>query len=425
MSLWRQRNLLAFVLVLLFAALACALPGVGGEDATALPIPTEVAEVVATDTPVPPTDTPEPTATTIPTDTPEPTATAEPTEPPPTATPLPKPTIEPTATTVPVAQGGFTGANGEPYEMTFDDPGDWEVSEDFVGYTENGVFVFTVSEAQSIFWTYAKEDARGAGVYELQAVQTAGRDDPAYGLILGVSPDGSEFYAFEVSSDGYYSISKCYQACDEYDSFTGDDLWVPSADVPLGLDVVHNLRVEVSRSGEMRFFDNDVLLETITDPDFAGGDIGMVVETFDGDDIVVEFDNLRFTPATGAPQISCANEDGTLLISHDGRFYSGSDGSAIFVASSESSLDDFEDGEVTMYLEAGLPDELDLVDLSGETDPARQLQAFLDNGTLFEVFSDIEVVQDVTPVQINGQRAARAELVLNVPDSETRYQFFI
>jgi hypothetical protein len=29
------------------------------------------------------------------------------------------------------------------------------------------------------------------------------------------------------------------------------------------------------------------------------------------------------------------------------------------------------------------------------------------------------------PVQINGQRAARAELVLNVPDSETRYQFFI
>ena len=89
MSLWRQRNLLAFVLVLLFAALACALPGVVGEDATALPIPTEVAEVVATDTPVPPTDTPEPTATTIPTDTPEPTATAEPTEPPPTATPLP------------------------------------------------------------------------------------------------------------------------------------------------------------------------------------------------------------------------------------------------------------------------------------------------------------------------------------------------
>ena len=425
MSWWRQRNLLAFVMVLTLSALACALPGLGGDEATAVPVPTEVVEVAATDTPIPPTETPEPTATSAPTETPEP----EPTEPPPTETPLPEPTAEPTvkptATTAPITQGGFTGANGEPYEMTFDNAGDWEVSEDFVGYTENGVFVFTVTEAQSIFWTYAQEEARGAGVYELQAVQTVGLDDPAYGLILGVSPDGDEFYAFEVSSDGYYSISKCYQACDEYDSFTGEDLWVSSPDVPLGLNVVHNLRVEVSRNGEMRFFDNDILLETIIDPEFSGGDIGMVVETFDGDDIVVEFDNLRFTPAAAAPQISCANEDGTLLISHDGRYYSGSDNSAIFVASTETALDDFEEGEVTMYLEANSPEALELMDISGETDPARQLQAFLGDGTLFELFSDVEIVQDVAPVQINGQRAARAEMTLNVPDSEIRYQFFI
>ena len=420
MSLPRHRFRLLFVLVLLISSLACGLSGVGGADPTATAAPTEavaVAEPSATS--LPPTMTPSATAT----QTPPATATPMPTAPSPTVTVAPEATA--TTMTLPLSQGGMPANNGKPYEVTFDDEDDWRVSDEFVGYVQDGVFVFSVAEAESIFWTYAGETGMGAGVYEVQVQQTVGRDDPAYGLILGVSADGDDFYAFEVSSDGYYAISKCSLACDEYESLSGGNLWVPSADVPVGLNVVHNLSVLVSSNGEMQFYDNDVLLETVTDPEFAGGDIGMIVETFDGADITVEFDNLRFTPAADVASVACANEDGNLAISHDGRYFSGSEAGAIYVASSETALNGFADGAVSIYVEAGPPEELDILDITVESDPARQLEAFLASEELLAIFGDVEIVQEVAPTRINEQRAAQAVLRLDVPGSESRYQLTI
>lgn len=91
-----------FILIGLFLLLLGA--ACGNEEAT--PTPTAVAEVAEepTETPVPPTDTPEPTETPVPTDTPEPTETPSPTN---TATPIPtdtpEPTDTPTATATPTA----------------------------------------------------------------------------------------------------------------------------------------------------------------------------------------------------------------------------------------------------------------------------------------------------------------------------------
>ena len=192
---------------------------------------------------------------------------------------------------------------GGGYEMTFSSTDDWvlEGGAGFTGYVEDGSFKFIVDDSESIFWTYAgetfnEEDTVAAGTYEVQVTQTAGPEDPAYGLILGVNSIGTAFYLFEVSTDGFYSISSCSSSCDEFESLTGDNLWIESTDVQQGLNVTHNLKVVITESGDVTFSDNGVQLYTFNDPNMTGDDIGMVVETFDGANVTVSFDNLKYTP---------------------------------------------------------------------------------------------------------------------------------
>ena len=186
---------------------------------------------------------------------------------------------------------------GGGYEMTFDSTDDWilESSAGFSGFVQDGAFRFVVDEAQSIFWTFAGEELE-AGTYEVQVTQILGPDDPGYGIIFGVDETGNDFYLFEVSSDGFFLVAKCTSGCDDLTVLNEGEMWTETSDVRSGLNVTHNLKVEVTATGDMTFSDNGVVLLEASDPDFVGGDIGMIVETFDGANVTVEFDNLKFTP---------------------------------------------------------------------------------------------------------------------------------
>ena len=73
-------------------------------------------------------------------------------------------------------------------------------------------------------------------------------------------------------------------------------MWIESDDVQQGLDVAHNLKVEISTNGDVTFSDNGVVLHTLNEPNMSGDDIGMIVETFEGANVTVSFDNLKYTP---------------------------------------------------------------------------------------------------------------------------------
>ena len=182
------------------------------------------------------------------------------------------------------------------YEDTFDNADNWQVN-DTSGASAtvaDGVFRFTVTDSQSIFWITDGNQTFGDGTWEVDVTQIAGPEDAGYGLVFREDADNDNFYLFEVSTDGYIWIGACFAGCDEITMLVGDG-WVQTSDVATGLNRRHALRVE-STGGDMVFFVNDVEVGRATDTSFVEGDLGMLVETFDEGGVVVEFDNLKFTP---------------------------------------------------------------------------------------------------------------------------------
>ena len=182
------------------------------------------------------------------------------------------------------------------YDETFDNDSNWQVNDtDGASATvADGVFRFTVTEPEAIYWITDGEQSFGDGTWEVDVTQIAGPVDAGYGLVFREDASVDNFYLFQVSTDGFIWIGACYAGCEDITMLVGDG-WVESSDVAVGLNQRHALRVE-STGGDMVFYVNDVEVGRATDTSFAEGDLGMLVETFADGGAVVEFDNLKFTP---------------------------------------------------------------------------------------------------------------------------------
>ena len=183
---------------------------------------------------------------------------------------------------------------GEPFESEgllileddFSDPkSGWAQAIDHEGETkyENGEYLIQVNEPMYLAWS-DQEYFYDSLVIEadLRVVEPVG--DADFGFVCGMI-DNQNFYALEISEDGFYSI---WKTIDGQTSSLVD--WTYSQEVASGGPFKLSARCN---SEQLVLALNGTILASSSDSDFTPGGIGMIAGTFDIPGVKVAFDNLK------------------------------------------------------------------------------------------------------------------------------------
>jgi hypothetical protein len=158
---------------------------------------------------------------------------------------------------------------------------------------EDGVLRISNSLSGEIAWANAGRDIDDA-IITVETVQAGGSDDNAFGVICRYQ-NPENFYVFLISGDGHYAIGKYQSGSPQVQYLSGEGQYTFSEVINQG-----EARNEIRAScvgNELSLSVNGVPLETVSDPTFVIGDIGLGASTFQPGTTVIEFDNLRvFAP---------------------------------------------------------------------------------------------------------------------------------
>ena len=247
-----RTKLLSAFIVLMMVSLACATLTGGGDQ----PEPPAPAELLPTNTPLPP---------------------------PPTSTPLPPPTEPAEEPTTPITQGGEVL-----FWDDFSNPDSgWDRFSSDEGLTDyyNDAYKILVNKDTHFFWAnpYQNFDDQ---IIEVEATVISTSTDNQYGIVCR-HLDVDNWYALVISSDGYAAIRKRYQGNEL--EFIAD--WVQSPTIHLG-DSTNNLRAECI-GPRLAFYVNGMLAIEVIDADISTGDAGLLAGTFEAPSIEVLFDNFQ------------------------------------------------------------------------------------------------------------------------------------
>jgi hypothetical protein len=127
-------------------------------------------------------------------------------------------------------------------------------------------------------------------IVTVQARQVGGPNDNAYGVICRYQ-NAENFYVFLISGDGYYAIGKYQTGSDQIEYLTGDGQYTFTDVINQGA-AANEIRVSCIGS-ELSLTVNGIPLETVTDPTFVIGDIGLAASTFQPGTAVIQFDNIQ------------------------------------------------------------------------------------------------------------------------------------
>lgn len=211
-----------------------------------------------------------------PTSTPAPVASAAPTEAP----------VEATATTAPASdpnilfQDDFTNpATGWPQDK-FDNY--------FIGYHEPEYYHIEITSPNSKTTVFEpQKQSFGDTTVELKVLtnstKTSASGDFRYGIAFRRS--GDQYYAFTISprTKKWFALKSSPSALTVLAEGTDDNIH--------DLDTDDLLRVDAQGSNFV-FHINDEVVGEATDPDYASGEIGFYVESFDSQNAHIHFDNL-------------------------------------------------------------------------------------------------------------------------------------
>jgi hypothetical protein len=150
------------------------------------------------------------------------------------------------------------------------------------------VLRLTTSQAGQIWWTNAGRNLDNV-IITAVARQTGGPDDNAYGVICRYQ-NQDNFYVFLISGDGYYAIGKYQSGNSQIEYLSGDGQYVPSEFVRLG-EAENEIQASCV-ANQLSLTVNGQLLETVTDPTFVTGDIGLAASTFQPGTTTIEFDRI-------------------------------------------------------------------------------------------------------------------------------------
>ena len=386
MSFWRQRFLLAMIVLLLATSLAC---GLGGDEApTETPAPTD---------PPAPTATAAPTETPVPTETPLPTATAVP----PTATALPEPTA--TADTGGADLLTYTSFVDNSGGLSFEFPDGWSI-EDLDGF-----YLWASDEALLMLDSSADLVDGAVGFVEYRPFGPPGFIEMDFG------PDPvatlTEFSASEAGREIFGEplqplVVKATTINGAPAALAAGETALPDVDQTFRISLVY---VAGAEAGVLYFG---------VAPAGADASYLTAIETIPTT-ITLE--------AAGSPlsDVSCTNEDMTAAITHPFNWYSESDNDGIYLAREDYAVGEFVDGITSIFISGGPIEDVDFGDVTSFDDPAAALNEFIASEEVTETFTDLTFVEETTPLIINGLSAARAVLGINVPGIDGDFQLIL
>jgi hypothetical protein len=197
------------------------------------------------------------------------------------------------------------------YGTTFDEPSeDWETFDDGIiaARFEDGQLILSVNDTNAATWSalaFTFEDF----VLDVDAAKLAGPDDNGFGVLFRFQ-DADNFYRFDISSDGFYALTKVKKG-----EFSAVSEWAASDAIQTGAATNHirvvaqgdTFRFEINSQpvrlcvGEGALWDTSVtppaclggdLLDAYQDRDFKKGQVAVGVQAFGEMGPVVGFDNL-------------------------------------------------------------------------------------------------------------------------------------
>lgn len=177
------------------------------------------------------------------------------------------------------------------YEETFDDPASgWDTySEDdtWAGYVD-GEYRLEVYRDNYVTWGNPEPGLDLDGfVIEVDARQVEGPLDNNFGLLVRYQADDENYYWFEISSDGYYSVD--LMQAGEWITLVG---WQTSEAINQGGGATNHLQV-ISDGSQFSFYANGTHLTDVTDNALDVGNVGLAAGSFDEPGVVVHFDNVK------------------------------------------------------------------------------------------------------------------------------------
>jgi hypothetical protein len=149
--------------------------------------------------------------------------------------------------------------------------GGWRTYEDRLSYTgyDLGGFRLTADQPNFLIWSVPGLNFKDILIYT-QAQKLDGPNDNLYGLVCRYQ-NSQNFYAFMISSDGYYGI---YRKQAGYMSLMGSTKMGFSEVIQRGDE--HNQITAVCRGDQLALIVNDTNLLQVKDSTFTYGDVGMI-----------------------------------------------------------------------------------------------------------------------------------------------------
>lgn len=148
-----------------------------------------------------------------------------------------------------------------------------------------GVLRFRVDEPYYDFWSTTGQNYSNVEI-EVVAEKKGGPDNNTFGLICRYA-DAENYYAFLVSSDGYYGIIRVLDG--EYKLLSSDNLELSPA-INTGQSSNH-LRADCLGS-QLVFYVNDQFLATVQDSQISQGKTGVIVGTYNEPGVEIHFDDF-------------------------------------------------------------------------------------------------------------------------------------
>jgi hypothetical protein len=149
-----------------------------------------------------------------------------------------------------------------------------------------GEYRIAVYRADYMAWEHAPSLAAADYEVVVDTIHEAGPLDNNYGPLVRYQMESSDFYWFQISSDGYYSVDLYYQG-----EFLKLIAWESSPAINQGQGATNRVRVVCQRD-QFRFYANGVHLANVADGTLSGGTVGLAAGTFDEPGAVIHFDNL-------------------------------------------------------------------------------------------------------------------------------------
>jgi hypothetical protein len=162
------------------------------------------------------------------------------------------------------------------------------------GYINNE---YRILVKNAYWWAGARAPLTSSDYYVVADVRNASTVDGSYGLIFGLSSDWSQFYEFEIDTNGYYAIYQ-YQNEDWYPLALGF-----SPDIHTGMATN---QVSIRRSGfQIWAYANGKLLNILEQGDYTGSRYtGLIASSYDQAGVDVRFDNYTMYSASCGPSVN-------------------------------------------------------------------------------------------------------------------------